>query len=439
MSQPGLIIAAPKSGSGKTVITLAILRALKRSGVAVASAKAGPDYIDPEFHTVASGEQCVNLDCWAMRKEVLGAIIDRLEREAELILCEGVMGLFDGAIDGTGSTADLAAFSGWPVVLIVDARGQAASAAALLRGFLTHRDDVNIAGVIFNRVGSIRHARALNEATQAAFPTLPILGLFPTDPRLALPERHLGLVQASEQPDLNTFIDAAADAVDERLDLVALLALARSTSKRANGSSQHQLAPLGQRIAVARDDAFAFCYPTVLDGWREAGAELTFFSPLANEAPVDEADGIFLPGGYPELHAAHLAANQNFLGKLRTAASRGVAIYGECGGYMILGESLIDADSHKHKMAGLLPLTSSLAERRLHLGYRRVTTLVQSSLGNQGITFRGHEFHYASVISEGPGDNLFKITDARGENCESVGLTNGRVAGSFIHLVDRVS
>jgi cobyrinic acid a,c-diamide synthase len=439
MSQPGLIIAAPKSGSGKTVITLAILRALKRSGVPVKSAKSGPDYIDPEFHTVASGEQCVNLDCWAMRTEVLNAIIDRLEHRAKLILCEGVMGLFDGAIDGTGSTADLAAFSGWPVILIIDVRGQAASAAALLRGFLTHRNDVNIAGVIFNRVGSIRHARALNEATQAAFPTLPILGLLPADTRLELPERHLGLVQASEQLDLNTFINAAADAVDEHIDIEALQALAQSASKRASGSLQQQLPPLGQRVAVARDTAFSFCYSTVLDGWREAGAELTFFSPLANEAPDDMADAIYLPGGYPELHASRLAASHNFLGKLRVAASRGAAIYGECGGYMVLGETLIDANSHRHKMAGLLPLTSSFSERRLHLGYRRVTTLVQSSLGNRGMTFRGHEFHYASVASEGPGENLFEITDARGENRESVGLTNGRVAGSFTHLVDRVS
>ena len=439
MSQTGLIIAAPKSGSGKTVITLAILRALKRSGVAVASAKAGPDYIDPEFHTVASGEQCVNLDCWAMRTEVLDTIIERLEHRADLILCEGVMGLFDGASDGTGSTADLAAFSGWPVVLIVDARGQAASAAALLCGFMTHRNDVNIAGVIFNRVGSIGHARALREATEAVFPKLTILGLLPTDTRLALPQRHLGLVQASEQPDLNTFIDAAADAVGEHVDLAVFQSLARSTGNRANAGSQQQLQPLGQRIAVAKDEAFAFCYATVLDGWRRAGAEVTFFSPLGDEAPDNETDAIYLPGGYPELHAARLATNHNFLGQLRGAASRGAAIYGECGGYMILGEILIDADSRGHKMAGLLPLTSSFAERRLHLGYRRVTTLAHSSLGDQGMTFRGHEFHYASVASEGPGENLFKITDARGENSESVGLTNGRVAGSFIHLVDRMS
>jgi cobyrinic acid a,c-diamide synthase len=439
MSQPGLIIAAPKSGSGKTVVTLAILRALKRGGALVASAKAGPDYIDPGFHTVASGKQCVNLDCWAMRPEILNTIIDHLEQQSDIILCEGVMGLFDGANDGTGSTADLAAFCGWPVVLIVDARGQAASVAALLRGFLTHRNDVEITGIIFNRVGSTVHTRALREATATAFPNLEILGMLCNDARLELPERHLGLVQAGEQWDLNTFIDAAADAISEQVDLAAFQALARPTRNTASAGSQQQIPPLGQRIAVARDDAFAFCYTTVLEGWRRAGADLSFFSPLADEAPNDGADAIYLPGGYPELYAPRLAANQNFLGQLRAAASRGAAIYGECGGYMILGETLVDADTRRHTMAGLLPLTSSFAERRLHLGYRCATTLGLSSLGGQGVTFRGHEFHYASVTSEGPGENLFETTDARGENRKTVGLVNGRVAGSFIHLVDRAS
>ena len=439
MPAPGLIIAAPKSGSGKTVITLALLRAFNRSGLTVVSAKAGPDYIDPAFHTVASGAQCVNIDCWAMRTETTGSLIDELELEADLILCEGVMGLFDGASDGTGSTADLAALTGWPIVLIADVRGQAASAAALLSGFRLHRDDITIPGVVFNQVGGAGHVQALKEATKAALPDLAILGMLKHDPRLVLPERHLGLVQAGEQVDLDRFIEDAADAVCEQVDLDTFRAIARASQFAANTGSQQSLPPLGQRIAIAKDDAFAFCYATVLDGWKRAGAELTFFSPLADEAPDEGADAVYLPGGYPELHAAQLAANQRFLGQLRAAATRGATIYGECGGYMVLGEALVDGDAHAHEMAGLLPLTSSFAERRLHLGYRRVTTLARSPLGDRGAVYRGHEFHYTGITSEGSGDNLLEVANARGEDRETVGLMNGRIAGSFIHLIDRES
>ncbi len=439
MPTPGLIIAAPKSGSGKTVVTLALLRAFSRSGLKIVSAKAGPDYIDPGFHTVASGEHCVNVDCWAMRTELTGTLLKRLEHRAELILCEGVMGLFDGATDGTGSTADLAAFSGWPIVLVADVRGQAASAAALLAGFVNHRDDIEITGVIFNQVGGEAHAQALREATSAALPNLAILGMLKRDARLELPERHLGLVQASEQGDLDRFIEEAADAVCEYVDLGALRALARTTQVPESTGTPQPLSPLGQRIAIARDDAFAFCYATVLDGWKHAGAELSFFSPLADEAPDKGADAVYLPGGYPELHASQLAANQVFLGQLRAAASRGATIYGECGGYMVLGEVLVDGDADAHEMAGLLPLTSSFAERRLHLGYRRATTLASSPLGDRGTRYRGHEFHYTGIRSEGPGDNFLEVTNARGKNREAVGLINGRVAGSFIHLIDRES
>ncbi len=439
MPAPGLIIAAPKSGSGKTVITLALLRALSRRGLVVTSAKAGPDYIDPAFHSVASGQQCINVDGWAMRAETTSSLIKRMERHSELVLCEGVMGLFDGAADGTGSTADLAALTGWPVIVVVDVRGQAASVAALLAGFVNHRDDVDISGVIFNQVGGPEHVRILNEATHAALPNISILGMLKRDKRLTLPDRHLGLVQASEQDDLSSFIEGAADAVCESVDLDALQSLARIARISEDAGSLQPIPPLGQRIAIAKDDAFAFSYATVLDGWRSAGAELTFFSPLADEAPEENADAIYLPGGYPELHAPRLAANQNFLEQLRGVARREAAIYGECGGYMVLGETLIDGDGHAHKMAGLLPLTSSFAERRLHLGYRHVTTLASTPLGDPGTKYRGHEFHYTGVTSEGPGDPFLAVTDARGENRESVGQIAGRVAGSFIHLIDRES
>ena len=435
----GLIISAPKSGSGKTLVTLALLRAFKNAGIKVTSAKVGPDYIDPGFHTLASGEECVNLDCWAMRPETMRFLISQLEHKAELILCEGTMGLFDGAKDGTGSTADLAAFTGWPVVLILDARAQAASIAALLSGFVNFREDVTVAGVVFNQVASDEHARLLRDATKAALPDLSIFGMLQRDLGLILPERHLGLIQANEQHNLDHFIDIASNAVKNSIDLSLLNQLALKAKKMPNSESLLQIPPIGQRIAIARDDVFSFCYSTVLAGWRISGAEICFFSPLANEAPDCHADAIYLPGGYPELHAGRLANNQIFLDQLRSAATRGLTIYGECGGYMVLGNSIIDEEKNSHRMAGLLPLTSSFAKRRLHLGYRRVTTLATSMLGSRDTRFLGHEFHYASITSEGPGQQFFEITDANNECQESVGLINGRVAGSFIHLIDRPS
>jgi cobyrinic acid a,c-diamide synthase len=435
MAAPGLIIAAPASGQGKTVTTLAIIRALAREGVKVAAGKAGPDYIDPAFHAAAGGSPCFNLDLWAMRGETLDGLVAALGANADIVICEGVMGLFDGAADGSGSTADLAAATGWPVVLVVDVRGQGASAAALLRGFATHRRDVGLAGVILNRIGSDRHKDTVIRAVGESRLDLPVLGCLPRDEALALPDRHLGLVQASEHPALDAFLDKAAAIVADSIDLGALRHIARDAPAGVAGA--RPLPPLGQRIAVARDEAFAFSYASVLEGWRAAGAELSFFSPLADEPPAGDADAVYLPGGYPALHARRLAGNGRFLDGLRDAAARDAAIYGECGGYMMLGRGLADANGVGHAMAGLLPLETSFADRRRHLGYRAVTAAGDSPLGAEGLCYTGHEFHYATVVAEGPAEPLFTVADARGNNLGHAGLAVGRVAGSFIHLIDR--
>jgi cobyrinic acid a,c-diamide synthase len=432
----GLIVAAPSSGSGKTLATMGLLRALRRRGVRVAAAKSGPDYIDPGFHAQASGRPCLNLDVWAMRPGTLAATIAALAQDADLVLCEGAMGLFDG-IDaaGTGSCADLARVTGWPVVLVVDCAAQAASVAALVAGFVHHRDDVAVVGVLFNNVGSAKHAALLDAAIARTLPRLARLGALPRDRALALPERHLGLVQAREQPYLDALIDAAADHVARAVDLDALVALARPTSLPPVASDS-PLPPLGQRIAVARDDAFSFAYPAMLEGWRRAGAEIAPFSPLADEAPDPLADAVFLPGGYPELQAGRLAANRHFLDGLRAAASRGAAVYGECGGYMALGRFLVDADGVRHAMAGLLPVETSFSARKLSLGYRMVKLAVRTSFGAAGTAFRGHEFHYATVTSPAQSP-LFEARDAADRPLEAAGCRNGAVMGSFIHLIDR--
>jgi cobyrinic acid a,c-diamide synthase len=436
MSAPGLIIAAPASGSGKTTVTLALLRSLRRRGLAVASFKVGPDYIDPVFHARACGRPCVNLDSWAMRLETLAGLTDDLTRDAALVIGEGVMGLFDGADDGHGSTADLASLFDLPVILVVDAHGMAASAAALVEGFTRHRDDVEVAGVVFNRVSSEGHAERLRRACDDRF-AQPVLGCLPDDARLDLPERHLGLVQADELPELDILLDRAAALVAEHVDLTRLRRIARPFGLGLYGPAAQPLRPLGQRIAIARDVAFAFAYPAVLDGWRAAGVEMVFFSPLADDPPDPGATAVYLPGGYPELHAARLAANRAFLDGLRAAADRGAFIYGECGGFMTLGQSLIDPRGQGHAMAGLLPITTSFAEPRLHLGYRRMRLLGASPLGQSGATYRGHEFHYATLLGAGGAPPLFEVTDARGQSRGPVGVQVGAAAGSFLHLIDR--
>jgi cobyrinic acid a,c-diamide synthase len=435
MAGRGLILAAPASGSGKTLIVAGLLRHLRDRGTRVAAAKAGPDYIDPTFHSAASGRPCVNLDLWGMRPATLSRLVAELEANAELVLCEGVMGLFDGtgANGEVGSTAALARMIGWPVVLVVDARRQGASTAALIGGFARHDPQLLLAGVIFNRVAGSRHRALLETALARHVPDVPCLGAILQDPALALAERHLGLVPASEGEECDAIIERAA-AVAAALDIDALLALARP-SRFDNAAPVVPLPPLGQRIAVARDEAFVFAYPAVLDGWCRVGAELSFFSPLADEPPNPDADAIYLPGGYPELHAGRLAMAERFFGGLRRAAAAGAPVYGECGGYMVLGEALTDAEGHAHRMAGLLPLATSFAERRLHLGYRTLILLQDGPLGRAGGRFRAHEFHYATTLSAS-GEALFTAADSYDFDLGPAGLRRGSVAGSFMHLID---
>ena len=530
-----VIIAAPGSGSGKTTLTLALLRGLRDAGVAVASAKVGPDYIDPAYHAAASGRSCHNLDTWSMSDRTLAALIADLQRDASAVMVEGVMGLFDGAPDGRGSAADLSRRTGWPVVLVVDASGMAASVAALVHGFVSYDPGVEVAGVIFNRTGSRRHGELLRRVMRPR--GIPVFGCVTRSESLALPDRHLGLVQAREHPDLEGFLARAAGQISREVDTEALLAAAKparvdvepgenagdafaatapdataskpasvesaeeagdafaatapdvtasslasvepgeeagdafvatapdvTASKPASveppeeagdafvattASSLASVAPpaegyglpvLGRRIAVARDDAFAFCYPWVLDAWRRAGCDIGFFSPLDDEPPASDADAVYLPGGYPELHAARLAAAERFMAALRRCAGRGAVVYGECGGYMVLGERLIDGEGVSHRMAGLLPVRTSFESPRLSLGYREVALAGDGVLGREGARFRGHEFHFASVVAQSPAralGPLFRSFDAESKPLGDAGLQVGSVMGSFVHLMDR--
>ena len=435
----GVIIAAPGSGSGKTTLTLALLRVLRDAGVSVASAKVGPDYIDPAYHAAASGRTCHNLDTWSMSDHTLSALIADLQRDSSVLVVEGVMGLFDGAPDGRGSAADLSRRTGWPVVLVVDASGMAASVAALVHGFRSYDPGVEIAGAIFNRTGSARHGELLRRAMQPA--GIPVFGCVTRSECLELPDRHLGLVQAREHPDLEGFLAGAAERIGREVDTGALLAAARPAriEPPEDGYSRpvHGLPVLGRCTAIARDDAFAFCYPYVLDAWRRAGCQLSFFSPLDDEPPREDADAVYLPGGYPELHGARLAGAGRFRAALRRSAERGAVVYGECGGYMVLGERLVDGDGVSHRMAGLLPVETSFESPRLSLGYREVTLAGDCALGRGGTRFRGHEFHFASVLSRSPAKTLLRTFNAEMEPLGDAGLQVGNVMGSFVHLMDR--
>ncbi len=426
MSRRGLVIAAPASGSGKTLMTLALLRALKNRGHDIAGAKSGPDYIDPKFHEAACGHPSVNLDAWAMPGEQLKYLAAR--QPGELLIVEGAMGAVDGAgPGGSGSVADLAVSLGLPLIIVLDIARQGHSAALPVAGLRALKPDLPLAGVILNRVGSPRHeimARAALAATG-----VPVLGAVARHASLAMPERHLGLVQAGEHADLDGFLENAAAIAGDSVDLDALISAAAGLPEP--GSVAH-LPPLGQRIAVARDIAFSFAYPHLLQGWREQGAELSFFSPLADEAPDAGCDAIYLPGGYPELHAETLSRASDFAVAMRAAAQSGKLIYGECGGYMTLGAAIIDADGNSHGMLGLLPVETSFAARKLNLGYRRFTPLGDAPW-NTALT--GHEFHYSSVVSEAGAERLFEASDAFGEKLAPMGLRSGPVCGSFAHII----
>lgn len=459
----GLVVAAPRTGSGKTTITLGLLAALTKRGLAVAPAKSGPDYIDTTILAHAAGREAINLDAWAMRPERLRQLASAHAAGADLLLVEGAMGLFDGAADNRGSTADLAATLDLPVILVLDADRQSQSIAALAHGFATWRPDVKVAGLIVNRAATTRHESMLRSALSAL--DIPLLGVLPRRDALTLPDRHLGLVLPGEVTTFDEVVSSSAEAMEDYLDLNRLLALsapspsplvglravpeakslqwsdfrgeghesyARMAGARRVGEGAFSLPPLAQHIAIARDAAFAFLYPHWLRDWHAAGTTLSFFSPLADEAPPSNAGAVFLPGGYPELHGQALAAASNFHIGLRGARDHGALIYGECGGFMVLGQSLTDKAGVTYPMVGLLPHETRIDRPKRVLGYRRLKHLSPLPFPAQ---LNGHEFHYSSARRT-HGTPLFEATDALGEALPPMGLVDGNIMGSYAHVID---
>ncbi len=428
----GLTISAPNSGAGKTIVTLGLLRALKNKGIKVQSFKNGPDYIDPKFHEFASGKKAFNLDTWAMNKESLKKNISLLS-DSDLIINEGSMGLYDGVSKkgalGYGSTAEISKIFGWPVILIINISGQAQSAAATALGFMNYKK-IPFAGVILNNVASIRHQKLAVVGMKKY--GIRVLGCIPRQKNLTMPERYLGLVQAEEQKNLNEKIEKYAELISDNTNLSEIKNLVSGIS--FNRSNKIKMKPPGQRIAIAKDRAFSFIYPHLIEIWKNNGSEIFPFSPLKNEKPEKTADFIWLPGGYPELHLEKIS-NANQTKKSLKKFSSKIRIHGECGGYMVLGKAIIDKKGKHHNMFGLLGLVTSFEKKKLHLGYRlaKLKNQYKNHLYESKI-LRGHEFHYSNIISQ-PDKELYEVFDANNFKVRETGSFRNNVSGTFFHFL----
>ena len=432
MSVPGLIISAPNSGSGKTIFTLALLRALNESGIKVQPFKNGPDYIDPMFHKIAANRNSYNLDTWGMDTNQLNQIIS-ISTGADLIVSEGSMGLFDGVLikgrTGNGATSDLSEKFGWPIILVINVSGQAQSAAASALGFMKYNKNLNFAGVILNFVSSKRHENLISDGMRKV--GINILGSIPRQKELVLPERHLGLVQANEIQDIETKIQNYSHLIKDNIDLQKIVECAGFKNFKKLKPKDNN--PPAQRIAIAKDKAFSFIYPHLIDNWKKAGAEITSFSPLNNEIPDKNSELIWLPGGYPELYAKDISNADKTIKSIHNY-SKTKKIHGECGGYMVLGKYLIDKDGEKFKMFDLLGLVTSFKKRKLNLGYRMAKLRKENIHHSKNKIIYGHEFHYTSIIDQ-PDQPLYEVYDATQNIVNETGSIKENVSGTFFHYL----
>lgn len=442
----GFLISAPQSGSGKTTVSLAIMAALVRRGLSVAPFKCGPDFIDPGYHRVVTGHPSINLDGWMCGEEfVRQTFLTRLtnpnnQAGPSIAVIEGGMGLFDGigASSREGSSAQIAAITGAPVVLVVNARGMAASAAALVKGFAGFDPQVRLAGVIFNNVGSDSHGELLRTALAETMPEIVVFGCIPRDESLVIPSRHLGLVTAEDNPLSDEFIGRLADMAENCLDLDRLVALGFDSAQPTDNShvvSSSRLVKSPVRIAVARDAAFCFMYEDNLRLLREAGAELTIFSPLCDAALPADIHGIYLPGGYPELYAAQLDENRSMKESIRTVVATDLPVYAECGGFVYLTEGIEASDNQSSaNFVGVFPVRCRMLPRRKALGYRQVELTEYVIIGAKGTVVRGHEFHYSEIgTMPEEVERCYRVTRQR-VTLGAEGFRIRNCLASYIHL-----
>lgn len=425
-----IVIAAPQSHSGKTSITLGLIAALSRQHYKITALKNGPDYIDTGFFKYAGAENTYNYDVWAMRDTTRQHIIYQ-GQESDIIIGEGSMGLFDKP----SSTAMMAKSLSANVILVVNCRSIADSIAALVKGYVEFDKHITVIGVILNQVMSEKHEKILRYAMKESLPYIHIIGCIPYDDDVHIPSRYLGLQQAHEDINIKAKINLLADYIIQYCDidlLLSLMSIHQPISKPAKNKMIMPLLAKGGKIAIAYDICFAFIYQHIINNWRDHDIDIVFFSPLADESPDADSDAIYLPGGYPELYAQQLSYNKKFITAMRHHAKQGKKIYGECGGYMVLGNMLTDKDNIAHKMIGLLPINSHINAPKRVLGYRQIL-----SFGFLQNHYRGHEFHYATAEYLCDDKDFFcQSGDYNGQNVGYHGIQHHHIAGSFMHIID---
>ncbi|MBU1169428.1 MAG: cobyrinate a,c-diamide synthase [Proteobacteria bacterium] len=436
----GIVIAGTNSGCGKTSVSLGLMAYLKRSGYTVAPFKVGPDYIDPGHHNRVTGRFSRNLDGWMLTREYNKALFERATQDADIAVVEGVMGLYDG-YDGKsemGSTAQMAKWLDLPVILVVNAQSMARSGAALVKGFERFDPSLNFAGVIFNKLGSPRHLSYLKEALEGHV-AMPCLGGIYRNTAIEMPERHLGLVTDDEKGLSEAHISTLADMVAENIDVDRLLKIMDGDSgKKSRGpktiESDEKAKGHAVRIGIARDRAFCFYYQDNLDILQAHGAELVFFSPMMDGHLPENLDGLYLGGGYPELFAKELSANQSLRNEIKAGCNEGLPIYGECGGFMYLCQEIRDFKHECFSMTGCFPFKAVMLEKLRSLGYREVTLNDQSLIGHKGQVVRGHEFHYSRIEDDHGADKVYRVSPRTGDFVTEEGYRVNRTLGSYIHL-----
>ena len=423
------VVGGTHSGVGKTSVSVGLMAALARRGLAVQPFKVGPDFIDPAHHALAAGRVSRNLDGWMLSRGANAEIVARNAAGADVGVVEGMMGLFDGR-DGTsedGSTAQMAKWLGVPVILVVDAWALSRSAAAVVKGYNEFDGDLRVAGVVFNRVGGDVHLTWLRDAVRSAL-SVEVFGGIPNDEQARLPERHLGLVMPDRERTVS-WIERMADLVERSIDLDRLLDVAAEVD--VGGPSTAVAGESGRvRIAVPRDEAFCFYYEDNLDLLRAAGADIVEFSALRDVLP-DGADGLYIGGGYPELLAAELSRNEPLLGAVRDFASSGRPVYGECGGLMYLGQGIEGSDGTRHRLCGLFPFWTKLTNK-LTLSYAEVDTTAES-IFPVGQKARGHVFHYSDLVGDAPASRAYRVAPTYGEAFDE-GFRFGNTLASWVHL-----
>jgi cobyrinic acid a,c-diamide synthase len=433
----GIVIAGTKSGCGKTTVSLGLMAALAKRGLKVAPFKVGPDFIDPGHHSRITGVACRNLDGWMLPQKFNLDSFAKCTKEADIAVVEGVMGLFDGynGRSEAGSTAQMAKWLGLSVILLVDAASMARSAAAIVTGFEHFDSELTYAGVIFNNLGSCRHLQYLKEAVQDRV-KMPCLGGILRNKDIAIPERHLGLVTQEDHPLAEDSIDRLADHIEKSIDLDLLL---NNLTEITQPGQSHRTQPAQYeekaRIAVARDNAFCFYYADNFELLENQGAELIFFSPMADCNLPDDIDGLYIGGGYPELFAEKLSENISMANRIKEKSDDGMPIYGECGGFMYLCKELVDLNNNRYRMTGCFPFATRMFTRLKALGYREITLSRDTVIGNAGLTIRGHEFHYSELVNLSRDvPTVYSITDRSGMDKAPEGYLINHTLGSYNHL-----